>query len=138
MYGHDYNLLPVDSTGVLVPLPVSETTAVGFVHGSPSTFSGGFADVEWLAYPWMYVMFRYDGVNSNSDYTQRAGTGGIHRLALQRGGKRHPQSVHAGGAIPYPRQHQSGCRIPNQAVAIGRIRSQPDYRLADGYQLIPC
>src|SRR5271165_4649866 len=41
MYGHDYNLLPVDSTGALVPLPVSgATTPVGFVHGSPSTFSG--------------------------------------------------------------------------------------------------
>ena len=24
-------------------------------------------DAEWLAYPWMYVMIRYDGVNSTSD-----------------------------------------------------------------------
>lgn len=68
MYGHDYNLLPIDSTGALVPLPASDVTPVGFVHGSPTTFSGGFADVEWLAYPWLYVMFRYDAVNSNSDY----------------------------------------------------------------------
>src|SRR6185312_12371619 len=56
MYGHDYNLLPIDSTGGLVPLPVSDASSVGFVHGSPATFSGGFADVEWLAYPWMYLM----------------------------------------------------------------------------------
>src|SRR5271166_3315519 len=78
MYGHDYNLLPVDSTGALVPLPVSgATTPVGFVHGSPSTFSGGFVDAEWLAYPWMYVMIRYDGVNSQSDYHNALVPGGF-------------------------------------------------------------
>src|SRR6516162_8379030 len=34
MYGHDYNLLPVDSTGALIPLPVpTGMTPVGFVHG---------------------------------------------------------------------------------------------------------
>src|SRR5271165_1857862 len=78
MYGHDYNLLPVDSTGALVPLPVSgATTPVGFVHGSPSTFSGGFVDAEWLAYPWMYVMIRYDGVNSQSDYANALVPGGF-------------------------------------------------------------
>ena len=78
MYGHDYNLLPVDAAGALVPLPVTgEVTPVGFVHGSPSTFSGGFADVEWLAYPWMYVMFRWDSVNSNSDYHNALVPGGF-------------------------------------------------------------
>ena len=77
MYGHDYNLLPVDSTGTLLPLPVTDNSTVAFVHGSPSTFSGGFADVEWLAYPWMYVMFRYDGVNSNSDYRNALVPGGF-------------------------------------------------------------
>jgi hypothetical protein len=77
MYGHDYNLLPVDASGALVPLPVSDTTPVGFVHGSPTTFSGGFADVEWLAYPWMYVMFRWDAVNSNSDYHNALVPGGF-------------------------------------------------------------
>ena len=66
MYGHDYNLLPVDANGD--PIAVSGLTPVGFVRGSPATFSGGFADVEWLAYPWMYVMFRWDAVNSQSDY----------------------------------------------------------------------
>ena len=77
MYGHDYNLLPIDSTGALIPLPVTNATPVGFVHGSPATFGGGFADVEWLAYPWMYVMFRYDGVNSNSDYHNALVPGGF-------------------------------------------------------------
>jgi hypothetical protein len=77
MYGHDYNLLPVALDGSLVPLPVSDASAVGFVHGSPTTFSGGFADVEWLAYPWMYLMFRYDAVNSNSDYHNALVPGGF-------------------------------------------------------------
>jgi len=77
MYGHDYNLLPVDSTGALIPLPVSGATPAGFVHGSPATFSGGFVDAEWLAYPWMYVMIRYDGVNSNSDYHNALVPGGF-------------------------------------------------------------
>jgi len=77
MYGHDYNLLPVDSTGALISLPVTDVTPVGFIHGSPATFSGGFADVEWLALPWMYVMFRYDAVNSNSDYHNALVPGGF-------------------------------------------------------------
>jgi hypothetical protein len=68
MYGHDYNLLPIDSTGALIPLPPTGGTPVAFIHGSPSTFSGGFVDAEWLAYPWMYVMIRYDAVNSQADY----------------------------------------------------------------------
>lgn len=79
MYGHDYNLLPADLTGSPIPLPLTadSATPAGFVHGSPSTFSGGFADVEWLAYPWMYVMFRYDAVNSNSDYHNALVAGGF-------------------------------------------------------------
>ena len=77
MYGHDYNLLPIDSTGALIPLPVSGATPVGFVKGSPSTFSGGFVDAEWLAYPWMYVMIRYDAVNSQSDYHNALVPGGF-------------------------------------------------------------
>jgi hypothetical protein len=67
----------VDATGALIPLPVSGAVPVGFVRGSPSTFSGGFVDAEWLAYPWMYVMIRYDGVNSNSDYHNALVPGGF-------------------------------------------------------------
>ena len=69
MFGHDMNLLPIDSSGNLIPLQaLDQAVPVGFIRSRPATFSGGFADVEWLAYPWMYVMFRYDGVNSSSDY----------------------------------------------------------------------
>ncbi len=69
MFGHDTNLLPVDSTGALIPLQrlgYGNTRGLS-CRGPSATFSGGFADVEWLAYPWMMVMMRYDGVNSNSD-----------------------------------------------------------------------
>ena len=70
MFGHDNNQLPVAADGTLIPLQdVGPITPVGFVPGRASTFSGGFADVEWLAYPWMMVMMRYDGVNSTSDQT---------------------------------------------------------------------
>ena len=66
MYGHDYNLLPIDSSGMLIPLQnLGAAIPVGFVNSVPATFSGGFVDAEWLAYPWMYVMIRYDGVNSS-------------------------------------------------------------------------
>ena len=75
MYGHDYNLLPVDTNGD--PIALSGNTPVGFVRGSPATFSGGFADVEWLAYPWLYVMFRWDAVNSQSDYHNALVPGGF-------------------------------------------------------------
>jgi hypothetical protein len=68
MFGHDLNLLPVDASGALIPLQsLGQVAPVGFIQGTPATFSGGFADVEWLAYPWMMVMMRYDGVNSTSD-----------------------------------------------------------------------
>lgn len=68
MYGHDYNLLPIDSSGNLIPLPVSgPAVPVGFIHSTPATFSGGFIEADWLAYPWMYVLLRYDAVNSSSD-----------------------------------------------------------------------
>jgi len=68
MFGHDMNLLPIDSAGNLIPLQtLNQAVPAGFIRSTPATFSGGFVDVEWLAYPWMYVMMRYDGVNSTSD-----------------------------------------------------------------------
>jgi len=68
MYGHDGNLLPVDAQGNLIPLQnLNQSIPVGFINGTPATFSGGFVDAEWLAYPWMIVLVRYDGVNSTSD-----------------------------------------------------------------------
>ena len=78
MFGHDNNLLPIDANGLPVPLPVTGTPPpVGFIAGRPATFSGGFADVEWLAYPWMMVLMRYDAVNSNSDYINSLTPGGF-------------------------------------------------------------
>jgi hypothetical protein len=68
MFGHDNNLLPIDSTGSLISLQnLGSAVPVGFIQSTPATFSGGFADVEWLAYPWMMVLMRYDGVNSTAD-----------------------------------------------------------------------
>lgn len=68
MFGHDYNLLPIDANGDLIPLQnLSAAVPVGFIHSTPATFSGGFVDAEWLAYPWMMVLMRYDGVNSTAD-----------------------------------------------------------------------
>ena len=78
MYGHDANLLPVDANGVPIGLPVGTMPLpVGFISGRAATFSGGFADVEWLAYPWMMVLMRYDAVNSNSDYVNGLTAGGF-------------------------------------------------------------
>ena len=68
IYGHDVNLLPIDANGNLIPLQNFNTALpVGFIHTRPASFAGGFADVEWLAYPWVMVLMRYDGVNSSSD-----------------------------------------------------------------------
>jgi hypothetical protein len=69
MYGHDTNQLPVDITGTLVPLPITSTSPapVGFVHGLPAKFNGGFVQAEWLAYPWLMGIMRYDAVNSGPD-----------------------------------------------------------------------
>jgi hypothetical protein len=69
MYGHDNNLLPVDITGTLVPLPITTTSAapVGFVHGVPATFSGGFVQADYLALPWLMAIMRWDAVNSSED-----------------------------------------------------------------------
>jgi hypothetical protein len=70
MYGRDHNLLPVDNTGALVPLPVSagEALPVAFVHAPPATFDGGFLQADLMPYPWMLLIMRYDAVNSHADY----------------------------------------------------------------------
>ncbi len=67
MFGHDMNLLPVDLLGNPVPLPVNPGVAVGFAGGVPATFSGGFIQADYLLYPWMMLIMRYDAVNSNAD-----------------------------------------------------------------------
>ncbi len=69
MYGHDNNQLPIDITGTLVRLPITGTSPapVGFVHGSPATFSGGFVQADYLALPWIMAIMRWDAVNSTED-----------------------------------------------------------------------
>lgn len=68
MYGHDYNLLPVDVTGAIIPVPISgPAVPVGFIHGTPATFDGGFIQADYMIYPWMLAIMRYDGVNSTAD-----------------------------------------------------------------------
>ena len=63
MYGRDHNLVPVDDTGA--PFP---TTPTAFLHGVPATFGGGFMEADYLAYPWMMLILRYDAVNSSADF----------------------------------------------------------------------
>jgi hypothetical protein len=69
MYGHDNNQLPIDITGTLVPLPITSTSPapVGFVHGVPATFSGGFVQADYQPLPWTIFIMRWDAVNSGAD-----------------------------------------------------------------------
>jgi hypothetical protein len=69
MFARDNNLLPVDSSGALVPLPVGSTAAVpvGFVTSVPAKFNGGFVQADYLVLPWIMAIGRWDGVNSSAD-----------------------------------------------------------------------
>jgi hypothetical protein len=69
MYGHDHNLLPIDITGTLVPLPIGATSPapVRFVRGAPASFSGGFVQADYFFYPWLIAIMRWDAVNSTED-----------------------------------------------------------------------
>ncbi len=68
MYGHDTNQLPVDITGTPVPLPVTGAPPpVGFVHGTPASFTGGFVQADYLVLPWVMTIARWDVVNSGED-----------------------------------------------------------------------
>jgi hypothetical protein len=69
MYGHDTNQLPIDVTSTLVPLPITGTSPapVGFVHGLPATFTGGFIQADYQPWPWTMFIMRWDAVNSGSD-----------------------------------------------------------------------
>jgi hypothetical protein len=69
MRGRDNNLLPVDATGALIPLPLSTDSPlpIGFFKSVPATFSGGFVQADYMIHPWIMAIARWDGVNSSAD-----------------------------------------------------------------------
>jgi hypothetical protein len=69
MRGHDRNLLPIDNTGVVIPLPPSGAPPlpVGFIHARDAEFDGGFIQADYMVFPWMLTLMRYDAVNSSAD-----------------------------------------------------------------------
>ena len=66
LYGRDQNLLP--------SMPPEAQLPTGFITGSPAHFSGGFLEADYLAYPWMMVIMRWDRVNSSADLLNGAGS----------------------------------------------------------------
>ena len=69
MFGHDNNLLPVDSSGMLIPLPMSSTSPAParFMTSVPAKFNGGFVEADYLILPWIMAIGRWDGVHSSTD-----------------------------------------------------------------------
>jgi hypothetical protein len=69
MYGRDHNLLPVDATGALIPVPFSSTAPlpVAFIRSAPARFNGGFVQADYMIHPWVMAIMRWDGVNSTAD-----------------------------------------------------------------------
>jgi len=69
MFARDNNLLPVDSSGALIPLPLGTTAAVpvNFITSVPAKFNGGFVEADYLMLPWIMAIARWDGVNSSAD-----------------------------------------------------------------------
>jgi hypothetical protein len=69
MYGRDQNLLPLDNTGALIPLPFAEGSPlpVSFIKSVPAAFNGGFVQADFMIHPWVMAIMRWDGVNSTAD-----------------------------------------------------------------------
>jgi len=65
MYGHDHDIVPFIPTGFAGP--------TGFITGSPATFSGGFIQADYMAYPWLMMIMRWDRVQSRADFLNEAG-----------------------------------------------------------------
>lgn len=55
MFSHDANLIP-------------NMTTLGLDHGPSVNFSGGFAQAEYWAYPWLIPIMRWDYVNAPFDF----------------------------------------------------------------------
>jgi hypothetical protein len=56
---HDHNLLPVTASGA--------AGITGFASAPAATFSGGFAEADYLALPWAMTIMRWDQVKSSAD-----------------------------------------------------------------------
>ncbi len=69
MYGRDNNLLPVDASGALIPLPLSPTGPFpsSFVSNGRASFYGGFLEADYLVLPWIMMIGRWDDVHSEAD-----------------------------------------------------------------------
>jgi hypothetical protein len=65
LYGRDQNLLPL--------IPNGGTLPSGFIPGSAAHFSGGFLEADYLLYPWMMAIMRWDRVNSTADMLNGVG-----------------------------------------------------------------
>ncbi len=65
IYGRDQNLLPV--------IPAGQPLPTGFGTGSPAHYSGGFLEADYLMYPWMMAIMRWDRVNSTADFLNSIG-----------------------------------------------------------------
>ncbi len=59
LQGRDHNLIPL--------IPTNFTLPVGFIGSNPVKFSGGFVEADYLAYPWLMAIMRWDEVNSSAD-----------------------------------------------------------------------
>jgi hypothetical protein len=59
MAAHDRNELPVTAPGA--------TGITSFAPSAPVTFSGGFAQADYLALPWAMTIMRWDQVKSSAD-----------------------------------------------------------------------
>ena len=55
LYGRDQNIFPLQPPG------------------SPAHFSGGFLEADYLVYPWMMTIMRWDRVNSTADFLNNIG-----------------------------------------------------------------
>ena len=69
MFGRDQNLMPVDQNGNIIPLPITTVSSlpVGFVKSVAATFNGGFVQADYMLFPWVMAIARWDGVNSTAD-----------------------------------------------------------------------
>ncbi len=68
MVGHDRNLLPIDSAGALIVLPLTPgALPAGFLSSRSATFSGGFVQADYRVLPWVVGIMRWDSVKSSAD-----------------------------------------------------------------------